>query len=264
MTALDLAIQWHGAGTDSRPGSDRARSGGSQWGVDMKNRVLGFASLTLAALLCVALPAFGQTSMQFVSSTSEYGDPFGSDQTGLYGAVVGGIPTLMICDDATHSIVDGETWQANGINAASLNSTNIGSTEFGVMNSAIGLFGYTELAYLVNQMFLLGNTDPTDKGLISQAIWYITSGVASQNTWSTAASKFATDNPGTTGLMQFGNLVIYTPISGSQSAGGTPQEMWVEVSEGGAALMYLLLAGVSCFGAMFFRSRRHSANPGIA
>jgi hypothetical protein len=221
----------------------------------MKNRVLGFASLALATLLCVALPAFGQTSMQFVSSTSEYGDPFGSDQTGLYGAVVGGNPTLMVCDDATHNIVDGETWQANGINAASLNAGNIGSTEFG---SAIGLFGYTELAWLVNQMFLLGNTDPTDKGLISQAIWYITSGVASPNTWSTAAFNFATANPGTTGLIQFGNLVIYTPIAGSQSAGGLPQEMWT-VPEGGAALMYLLLAGVSCFGAMFFRSRNQIA-----
>jgi hypothetical protein len=57
-------------------------------------------------------------------------------------------------------------------------------------------------------------------------------------------------------LSQFANLFLYVPIPGSQTGSlGTPQEMWGNVPEGGAALLYLLLAGASCFGAMFFRSR---------
>ena len=60
-------------------------------------------------------------------------------------------------------------------------------------------------------------------------------------------------------LSSFGNLWLYvpTPLSGSQ-------EMWgnVAVAEGGTAFLYLLLAGLSCFGAMFLR--RRSANPELA
>jgi hypothetical protein len=39
--------------------------------------------------------------------------------------------------------------------------------------------------------------------------------------------------------------------------------MWTEalgVPEGGAAFMFLLLAGVSCFGAMFFKYRNQLGN----
>src|ERR1039457_3358378 len=220
----------------------------------MKNRALGFASLTLAALLCVALPAFGQTSMQFVSSTSEYGDPFGSAQTGLYGAVINGTSTLMVCDDFNHEITDGETWTANGVNAASLTSTT------GLQFAGIGLYGYTELAYVVNQMF---TTSPSSaqRSIFSQVLWAITGGITSAQLSPAALTLYnyvtTTSLPS---LSTYTNLWIYTPTD--QTLGG-PQEMWA-VPEGGAALMYVLLAGVSCFGAMFFRSRRQNANPGIA
>jgi hypothetical protein len=43
-------------------------------------------------------------------------------------------------------------------------------------------------------------------------------------------------------------------------ADGLPQEMWIVTPEGGAAMMYLLLAGATCFGAMLFSSRNRMVN----
>ena len=222
----------------------------------MKNRVSGLAVITLAALLCFALPALGQVTVQFEAGLSSYGDAYGSDQTGLYGGVINGVNTQMVCDDFYHNISDGQSWSANVVNVASLSSTA------GLQFASIGLNGYTELAYLVSQMFALGNTDPADKSLISQAIWYITSGgsAGTSNVWSTNAANFLATF-GTAGLTKFAWLEILTPTNQSSSG---PQEMWAPVPEGGTALLYLLLAGVACFGAMFFRSRNQVSRPGMA
>jgi hypothetical protein len=64
------------------------------------------------------------------------------------------------------------------------------------------------------------------------------------------------------------NLLVLTPIKNSQVplSDGPPQEMWIMtqgttslvstiVPEGGAGLLYLLLGGASCLGAMFMASR---------
>ena len=212
--------------------------------------------MVAAAFLVTVSAAFGQnTNIQFTYGTSTFGTDFGSDKTGLYGATVNGVATQIICDDFYHNIYDGETWTAHGYSAAGLNAGNVDQTQF---DGHIGLFGYTELAWLANQMFTLSTSDPTyaaDLGLISQAMWHITSGAAPDNTWADQASAFATANPGTSGLQTFKNLYLYTPTNMSQ---GGPQEMWgqVPVPEGGAAVMYLLLAGVTCFGAMFYSRRR--------
>ena len=62
-------------------------------------------------------------------------------------------------------------------------------------------------------------------------------------------------------MSQYSNLWVLTPILGDQPNGdGRPQEMWIEVPEGGAALLYLLLAGGVCFGAMFLNRRNRFAN----
>jgi hypothetical protein len=229
----------------------------------MKNRVLGLVGITLVALLCFALPAFGQDNIYFNGSYSGdvySGGPDGSVGTGFYGGSINGTNTVFVCDDYGHDISAGETWKANGVNAASLTSTT------GLQFASIGLGGYTELAYLVNQMFTT-SPNSANQSAISQAIWYITGGVkwaqisSSAQSFYTAAAAFLSGG-GT--LSEFANLWIYTPIPGTQSGDlGTAQEVW-GVPEGGAALLYLLLAGASCFGAMFLRSRNQSSRPGMA
>ena len=59
----------------------------------------------------------------------------------------------------------------------------------------------------------------------------------------------------------FNNLVVYTPMNGpndpcGQGGSCVSQEFFGMVPEGGAVLMYLLLAGVTCFGAIFYSQRR--------
>jgi hypothetical protein len=65
-------------------------------------------------------------------------------------------------------------------------------------------------------------------------------------------------------LGEFSNWVIYTPQNCGQ-ASCSSQEFFqpMPVPEGGSALLYLLLAGVSCLGAMVY-SRRQTARAGMA
>ena len=212
-----------------------------------------------AALLFAVSSAFGSnTSITFVDSLSTYGDNYGNDRTGLYGAVINGQNTQMICDDYYHNISNNQQWSANGINAADLNASNIGMTQFG---AAGGLQLYTEVAFLVGQMYA-NSSNPSAMSLISQAIWNITTpSAAPANSYTTLAVAFF-NTYGVAGLKQFANLWVYTPVD--RSPGG-PQEMWslMPVPEGGEALVYLLLAGISCFGAMFY-VRRQKAAAGMA
>ena len=162
----------------------------------------------------------------------------------------------MICDDFKDNIYSGETWTANAINAASLTSSNIGQTLFG---AAIGVTGYQEVAYLVYQMFTPSPNAAT-QATYSEAIWALTgSGVDPKALTGLALTLYNNVKAGgeTLTASQLASLWIYTPNPlGLYQA----QEMWgmvpVPVPEGGAAVGYLLLAGLCCFGAMFVRSRR--------
>lgn len=247
----------------------------------MKNRVRGLVGLVFAALLCFALPALGQNTNMYFNGGYQ-GDAYcggseGCVATGFYDGSINGVnvgPSQsspgMICDDYNHNIVSGESWTANGIDAAALNVNNIGQTEFAGFfgGGTAALQGYTELAYLVNQMFTTSPNSATQSAL-SQAIWFISSGGTSTANQKGVLTGLALTfynnavaflNAGGN-LSGFANLWIYTP-----SPNDGPQEMWstVMVPEGGAAWMYLLLAGVSCFGAMFFRSRNQASKPGMA
>jgi hypothetical protein len=168
----------------------------------------------------------------------------------------------MICDDYFDNIYAGETWKANGISAGSLTAGNIASlTLFGSTMGAAAIQDYTEIAYLVSQMFFASPTQ-AQQAAISEAIWFISSGGASNSGAPStleagylAAALAAWNNGHGVTLGQYANLFIYTP---TPQAPGEAQEMWslVSVPEGGTALGYLLLAGVCCFGAVFKRSRR--------
>jgi len=232
----------------------------------MKSKVRGLTGIMVAALLCLALPAFGQNTNMYFNGGYQ-GDvwcPSGLSEcvaTGFYDGSINGtnvgpsqdVPG-MICDDFNHEITSGEYWTANGIAAASLTYSNIGQTLFG---GTIGLGGYTELAYLVNMMFT-SNPSSAQQSVISQVIWGITGGISYSQLSQGAQTLYNSvmGNKSLPSLSTYANLWIYTP-----NPNNGPQEMWSEVMvpEGGSAVMYLLLAGTTCFGAIRFRRRLNAA-----
>jgi len=194
--------------------------------------------------------------------------------TGIYYSTVDGTAlTPTICDDFNHNVYIGETWNASALNTSALNAGNIGQTEFG---GTIGLVGYAEVATLVSEIFLLNNGTGTFDGLkvsgtdLSEAIWDITTPGGIKTITANAAAivswvqgLFGSTSAAQTYLNSL-NLWILTP-----SPNNGPQEFWapggtpnIVTPEGGSALLYLLLAGASCFGAIFFRNRSQIGNRG--
>jgi hypothetical protein len=232
-------------------------------------KMLGVAGV---ALLCFGLPSRGQNlysspainSVTFTGSeTTIFSNQDGSVGAGTYGAVINGTASSsgIICDDYNDEITAGEQWSAHAYQATSLASGNISNTLFG---STVGLTGYAEVATLVSMMFSGGKTYGSITGVtqaeLSSAIWDITTaggikGLDTNATKLVAAVKTAfsgNTSAATAYLATLTNLWILTPTA---SEPNRPQEMWVAVPEGGSELMYLLLAGAFCFGAMFFRHR---------
>jgi hypothetical protein len=239
----------------------------------------------LALCLAPCALAQGQVDIQFTGGYSSYtylnyGDINGYVATGLYSATVDGQTTYIVCDDLTDSVTNGEKWNANAITLANSGT----GTLFG---STIQVQGYVDMAYLANYMYLNQGTmsgsqftgislalwNITDSGLTGtliaegKSVWDNTS-FAKTLTWSQlkalnwAMNLILSANPQLSQLD--GTLYIYTPVGAKYT--GEPQEMfgWVPdlpMPEGGSAAMYLLLAGLSCFGAMFFRHRRSA--PGV-
>src|SRR5271157_5800036 len=109
--------------------------------------------------------------------------PEGCVGAGLYGGTINGVNVGpgnavpgMICDDYFDNITTGEHWTATGISAASLNAGNIGAlTLFGSSMGSAAIQDYTEIAYLVSQMFF-GSNSSSQQAALSEAIWFITSG----------------------------------------------------------------------------------------
>ena len=205
------------------------------------------------------------TSFDGYYSAVSCAGPEGCVGAGLYGGNINGVNVGpgnavggMICDDYFDNITAG----ANP--AGSLNAGNIGTqTLFGAAMGSAAIQDYAEVAFLVSQMFSTSN--PTQQAAISEAIWYITSGGAS-NIGSALGYVTEASTAWTNGinLSQYANLYIFTPTSWSGS--GRPQEMWSEVSvpEGGATLAYVFMAGLACFGAMVLKSRRQMSARGPA
>jgi len=239
----------------------------------MRIKAVGLAAIAGSALFCFGLPAFGQNvvSVEYTGGYSTtWGNSGGDYGAGIYSATINGATSSsgIICDDFNDEITSGETWNAKAYQASSLASGNISNTLFG-SNSAFGLTGYAEVATLVSMMFGKGTTYGGITGItqaeLSSAIWDITtpggiSGLDTNATALVASVELAFNgniSKATSYLATLTNLWILTPDPLTGIGKGEPQEMWTELSvpEGGAALMFLLLAGVSCFGAMFFRYR---------
>jgi hypothetical protein len=240
----------------------------------MKIKAVGLAALVGSMALSFALPAFGQQSVT-VNLNNVNGDPIvtvGGET--VYAGVYGGTSTLsgsnpgIICDDFNDNVTVGESWTATAFQVSTLGSstnpiTNVlfGSGTPGYQN--VGIAAYAAMAYLVELSFKSAG-NPTLQGEISEAIWSITDPGLSGTGNGTAAYNLvqqAEAYASSTGdsLSQYTNLVIYTP-STPLGKPNQPQEMWSTVPEGGAASIFLLLAGASCFGAMFFKYRNQAGN----
>jgi hypothetical protein len=237
----------------------------------MKPRTFGLVGISIGITICLALPALGQVTVSMpagATGTGTWNSPEGDVYTGIYTGTVSGLPGAnpgIICDDYNDTVTPPEVWTATALQVSSLNVNNINQTMFG---STIGLQGYLEVATLVSDMFS-GNSGYTPTEL-SSAIWYITSGgfgLGSQNGFQQldkAAQALVTQLQNEFGslstgsaeqlLAAFTNLYILTPSSWP-AVDGQPQEMFVSVAEGGAALMYLLLGALFCFWSFSKRNR---------
>lgn len=246
----------------------------------MKSKSISLAVMAGLALLGFGLRATAQqvVSVQFTGGYTGLfpitsGPYAGYDAgAGVYTATINGQSSPgIICDDFNDEITSGETWNANEYQVSTLvSSGNLNSTLFG---SAIGVQGYAEVAVLVSALFSnpngVGGITP---GELSSAIWDITTpgGITGLDGTATAlvnyveglfgvgsGSTTAQINAATNYLASLSNLWILTPDPLTGVGSGEPQEMFtLQVPEGGAALMYLLLAGLSCFGAMFLNLRK--------
>src|SRR5581483_7890487 len=150
----------------------------------MKDRFLRFLPVALLAICGVVPTASAQNTNMYADGGYQgnvwCGGPEGCVATGFYDGSINGVgvgPSRpggpgMVCDDYFDDTNPGEHWTADGINVAALNSVNIGAqTLFG---SLIGMTGYAELAYLVNQMFTT-NPNSALQASYSEALWYLTS-----------------------------------------------------------------------------------------
>ena len=219
----------------------------------------------LSAFLTFLPAAVGQNAnLNFNGGYQGSNWTYGSETvaTGFYDGSINGVQVGpgqpggpgMVCDDFNDNITTGETWTANAINASTL-SSNIGGLLFG---SAIGVTGYTEVAYLVYQMFTT-NPNAANQAAYSEAIWALTGGVAVSALTGQALTFYnnAKADWSTMTSQELATLWIYTPNPrGPHEA----QEMWgmVAVPEGGSALAYLLITGLCCFMGMFSRSRKNA------
>jgi len=251
---------------------------GSLWrkmreGETMKIRARVIASMVGSVALCLGVPTFAQeVSVDFTGGyTTTWGNSGGDYGAGIYSATINGAPSAsgIICDDFKDEITSGETWTANAYQASSLASGNLANTMFG---NTVGLTGYAEVATLVSMMFSGGSSYGGITGItqaeLSSAIWYITApggitGLDAKATALVAAVELSFNGNVSAAkayLATLTNLWILTP---NPLGPGEPQEMWTEglnVPEGGAAFLFLLLAGATCFGAMFFKYRNQYGN----
>ena len=166
----------------------------------------------------------------------------GGVYVGPYNLTVGGQSMQLVCDDFLSTVIAGETW-----NAVTSTYPTLSNVKFS------GLVQYEEIGYLVQQMFA-NITNPTTVGYISWAIWDIFDpGVSSSDPYGTLTSGQQTQinnwliqasNNYSTG--NYSNLVIYTPVPGSQVpfGAGSPQEYIGIVSAPEPATVLLLGFGL--------------------
>jgi len=236
------------------------------------------------AAICFATAAFAQTSITLTGPVS--GPVYDGIYMSPYYATVGGVAnTPVICDDFADDSHFNSTWNATVTSFSNITSTNTSWGLTGANKSLYGAVGY-----------LFGQTLGAPSGSLSQIIdsfemWAIfdPTGVQSYlaNTSAGAGAPISTSalcaqifgacttaaalHPGgLLGILEaqnysaslFSNLIVLSPdnSNGTICAAGNhcaAQEfIALKAAEGGTAAAYLLLAGFSCFGAMYVHRRQ--------
>jgi hypothetical protein len=203
-----------------------------------------------ALALLFAHSAFASSSL---TMTGAGNNVMAGVYVGPYSATVNGVAnTTVICDDFADDSVIGHSW-----NFTTNNFSSLGSALWGSQTA-----NYDAAAWLTLQMLSLnGNpSNATQVGYLSYAIWslfdktalkYLNSTqLAGVNAWLAKVPLNLT--PG-----QFANFILLTPQGCTNGPGSCPgQEFFEVMPEGGSAAMYLLFAGLSCFGAIVLRRRQ--------
>jgi hypothetical protein len=205
------------------------------------SRVLRVLLLSLASLLFSSAALADSVNLTLIGPGGNNG---GGVYTYPYNFYIGGSTTAtpLICDTFDNEVVAGEHWTAN-VN--------------GLLNGN-GLFGNNsnyKTAGLIFEGILAGTVNPT---VGNWAIWGLFSSNAASNPyfWGSGAAfldlqySFAAAS---TSDSAFNGLVLYTPVDGTQSWGGTPQEYigLVPAPEPGElslmiAALVVGLAGIAC------------------
>jgi len=202
-----------------------------------------------------------------------------------------GTPTLMYCDDYTDNISQGESWNVTGLTLAAITagpastppqygaSTNPPLTQAEIYIAAV------DLAVQINDLTAGPNEDQERRDL-SAALWAVTdpgqllpylsapgcgvnSGCANSEVTGQAlidynaaiAQAISDENPSGSGVVvtEIGgySATVYTPVAGTQSTGGAPQEfIALTVPEPSSlAVLGLDFVGAGLVGLYFFRRK---------
>lgn len=211
--------------------------------------LLSRTRLVLLAVLALALSgaAFADpVNMNFLG-------PGGNSGGGVYTypynfSINGGATTQLICDTYDNEITSGETWQAN------VNPLLSGS----------GLFGGNTTAYEQAAIIFSGILNGSINAVTGNfAIWGLFSTNAQNNPFFTSSGAAGLESWALAeiSLMPsgfFNNFVLYTPIAGTQSWGGTPQEFigYVPAPVPEPGTMALLGTGLFAIGGFLRKKKR--------
>lgn len=175
-----------------------------------------------------------------------------------YVATVNGVSTYVICDDFEDEVTVGESWTATSGVVGDPSTSGL----FGSLNST----GYAQVAWLAGQLITnLPTLTSYQQDLLSYSIWSVfdpgtpTTGVQGWLdanpgglTWSAVQAEVA--SAPTSG--NFSNVTVYTPVGGTQTCCGQPQE-FLTVSTPEAPATANLAVDFLGLGVVVFAFRRY-------
>jgi hypothetical protein len=237
----------------------------------MKNVCRGFLLVATIASLWLVPSSFAGTMVSLDGSVTSNPIYYG-EYVAPYSANNGTLS--LICDDIKDDQYIGNAYNFNVVSYSSIAAgPGLSDVMFGNLSNATALYG--EAAYLMVELF---NT-PSNAGNLTFAIWDVfdpnavlaqMGGNTSNPDYQAVQALVAAAAANYASATNLGSIAFYTPVgcagvglSSCTQNGQGVQEFGGKVPEGGAAAMYLLFAGVTCFGAMFY-SRRQSAMSGLA